>query len=157
MSAADYAPDDILADIERVVRRLDEILITNRVDETITLPARELIDLINSLSKLFLGCEDIKDICTRVGLDEEGILSSIDEAEAIIEDKYEYARDERITLAAAVLHLTEGESSPKSRALAIKLARHVIDSFEKPAIIDEPVDRKYFQDLAENHLLAHPD
>jgi len=52
-----------------------------------------------------------------------------------------------------VLHLVDGEPTEKSRALARKLARSVITSFDDDEkIIDEPVGSAYFLSLAEEQL-----
>jgi len=158
---SDEYPEDTLENIERAVRRIDSILATTRKGETTTLPTQELVDIINSLSKLFFSYEHMVKMCSTIGMmNEEDVLNALEEAEAIIAAKYEHDRDERITLAAAVLHLVDGEPTEKSRALARKLARSVIDSFSfneerEETIIDEPVGSDYFQSLAEEHLLGN--
>ncbi|HAO64783.1 TPA: hypothetical protein DCQ44_02245, partial [Candidatus Taylorbacteria bacterium] len=153
----DEHPEDTLENIERAVRLIDGILATARGSETIALPTQELVDIINSLSKLFSTYDNMVKMCSTIGMmNEEEILNALEEAEAIIAAKYEHDRDERITLAAAVLHLVDGEPTEKSRALARKLARSVITSFDDDEkIIDEPVDSDYFRSLAEEHLLTN--
>ncbi|MBC7869162.1 hypothetical protein H7X69_03240 [Candidatus Saccharibacteria bacterium] len=152
----DEHPEDTLESIERAVRRIDIILATNRRDETIAIPTQELVDIINSLSKLFFTYDNMVKMCSTIGMmNEEDILNALEEAESIIAAKYEHDRDERIILAAAVLHLIDGEPTEKSRFLARKLARSVITSFDEEPVIDEPVGSDYFRSLAEDHLLEN--
>lgn len=125
--------------------------------DTISVPKNLLARLALCMSDLEKDTERFYQAVEVLGEDVDDLMQTYDEANEIVSGKYENDRDQRIILAAVVIHLATQSPTAKARALSENFARSVLNSFADTPVIGEPVDEDYILELLKTAPAASHD
>jgi len=139
-----HTSDTELDRLEELLRAIDVPTAYEEGQETVTVSRSLLADLSTAIANLIKVDAPMRRLIDELGTREEEVADLIETYHDVIAGKYEHDQDERIILAALILHLAEGETTQQSRDLSRNMARKALGSFgEEPPVIDEPVDADY--------------
>lgn len=140
-------PADIANVIVNLLHEIDSKIPLSPT-KAVTVEQSTIVDLLTNIHKFLRFTDSTINLHGITGYDEDTLIEIIEEAQSITLEKYEKDQDERIVLAAAILHLLESEPTPRSKERALAQARMVLRHFGEPPIIDEPVSAEYLEQLS---------
>lgn len=138
-----HTTDHELDRLEELLRNIEAPASNEHDTETIPVSRKFLAEIALTLASLIKHDAPMRRLMDELGSREEEVFDMIETYHAIIAGKYEHDQDQRIVLAALILHLTESEPTPQTKDLSRNLARKALEQLGEPPVIDEPVNADY--------------